>query len=485
MVIITNWNQNQNDELELAQIVNQETGEVLTMNDLLTSEEREIYVDKLDIFSFYFLHFLFDHKFKSVAEMNQIKEKSVYASINSGNCNSMIFKYQNTKKTLYNFEKKFGVEFGEFEENQKLIDYAHEHNRNATSIGADAYNEFIHTIFRPKKNPNANKKLMRVDFPILNNKLLEKAKKYVCGFQFYTKGNFENVIDYDQSSAYPSQLLCSTPTGAPVSDIKDFNKIPRNYWFVAKVFYMNIELKTGFDWLDLKKCKNSGYLYLTKELYELFLTCYECLSKVVEFVAFKTICHRFDKFIDQTIIKGKINKSDKAISKYNKNVGNALIGYLGRNTAVESISFSKDGENWLYKRKELKRDPLYLPVYLFAIGKQKSEFIKTINQFKDSIIYANTDGFISTKRLNIDFMNYRFSSELGKFREKHQYQKLYIKTINGYAGLTSAGELDNTIAGMTLERLITPQEYESGEYSSVIQSVTKNLTIKRQRIWYY
>lgn len=481
MLIVTNWIQLKNEELELSDIINQETGELLTMENLLNSEDKEIYVDNLDVFSFYFLHFLFSKKFKSVFELNKIENNTVYASINKGACNSMILKYNNKKITLFNFEKKFGVEFSSFEQNQKLIDYAHDHFRVATSLGSDAYNEFLHTIFRPKKNPNANKKLMRTDFPILKERILEKAKEYVCGFQYFESGKYKNVVDYDQSSAYPSQLLGATPTGSPV-DIKSFDKIPRNYWYVARVFYMNIELKTGFDWLELKKHKNSGYLYLTKELYELFKTTYTCSHKVVDFLAFKTICHRFDKFINQTIIAGKINTSDRAIAKYNKNVGNALIGYLGRNSKLEAISFKKDGEKWHFKSNCIKREPLYLPVYLYALGKQKSEFIKTINQFKNDIIYVNTDGFICRKKINTELLNYRFSGELGKFREKHEYKMLYIKTINGYAGVTVDDCLDNTIAGMTLERLISPQEYEAGEYSSVIQTVTPELRIKRQHV---
>ena len=476
MFLLTKWKLNCKNEYELQQIVNQENDDILTINDLLFADNK-YYLDNLDRFSIYLLNFLLCKGFKNVSDLDDLKENTFFTILHNGECNA--FYIQTTHKiTFYNFKKKFGINFKDYKTNKLLLDYAEENHRNFASLGADAYNEFIHTLFRPKKDPNANKKLMRDDFPILKDKMLEKAKKFCAGYQFYKKGDYNNVYNYDQASAFPSQLLNRTPTGSPKKDIKSLEQIPTNYWYCVDIIYFNLKLKFGHDWLKIDGLPSHGHLYLTKELHELFLETYTADYKIVDILAFKTVRNRFNKFVEKNVIKGKLNCKNPNIAKYNKYIANSLIGYCGRNLSVKINQFKLKNKKCIVKSKTKQIDPLYLPLYLYVNGKQKAEFIKTLNRI-DGIIYANTDGFIVTQPQNLNKLNSRITGELGAFKYKCEYEILHIETINGYAGITTFGEVDNTIAGMRLEHIISPEQYAQQDFTYYIEYTTPELKVKR------
>lgn len=476
MFLLTKWQLNCKNEYELQQIINQENNAILTLNDLFFADN-QYYLDNLDRFSIYLLNFLLCKGFKNVSNLDDLKENTFFTILHGGECNA--FYVQTTHRiTFYNFKKKFGVSFKDYKTNKKLLDYAIENHRTLASLGADAYNEFLHTIFRPKKDAGANKKLMREDYPILKDKMLEKAKKYCAGYQFYLKGDYNNVYNYDQASAFPSQLLTRTPTGSPKKDIKTLDKVPNNYWYCVDIIYFNLKLKYGHDWLKSDSLPTHGHLYLTKELYELFIETYTADFKIVGILAFKTVRNRFNKFVDKNVIQGKIHEQDKEIAKYNKYIANSLIGYCGRNIDVKTNTFKLKNGICIVNTKKQKIDPLYLPLYLYVNGKQKAEFIRTLNR-TNGIIYANTDGFITTEPQPLNKLNSRITGDLGAYKYKCEYAIIHIETINGYAGITTYGEIDNTIAGMRLENIITPEQYAQQDYTYFVEYTTPELKVKR------
>jgi hypothetical protein len=62
---------------------------------------------------------------------------------------------------------------------------------------------------------------------------------------------------------------------------------------------------------------------------------------------------------------------------------------------------------------------------MFLTAKGRYELYKTISKHQDKIIYAHTDGFISTKRLKI-----KQGQNMGELRFEGKYENLEIKNKN-------------------------------------------------------
>lgn len=474
MIIKTNWKLNTNNDFELINIVNQANNAVFTMTDLLIADN-VYYVDNLARFGVYFMQFLLKNGYKSVTKLEELTTNTFFTTMHHGECNGFYVKTNDLIRFI-NFDKKFGVEFADYDQNKMLVDYAEETHRTGNSLGADAYNEFAITIWGVKKDNVINRQLMRRDYPIINNDTLNLAKRYTSGLQLFCKGKYTNVYHYDQQSAYPAQLLNNTPIGAPIKSYKNIENIPKLYWYVVKFAFFNLKLKHGIEWLGLNK--TFGFLSLTKELYELFLSTYSADIVIKDIVVFKTRKDHFKRFITKNIIDGKIYAKNRIIAKYNKYIANSLIGYFGRNIVTNTNKFTWNKGKCSVKTIKSKIDPIYLPVYLYVQGKQKAEFIKTLNRI-DGVIYANTDGFFTTKPLNIDLLNSRFTTDLGAYKHKCTYAELYINSINGYAGITTDGEVDNCLAGMSMAMLIDPTQYEQQQFTYHTDITTEHLTIHR------
>ena len=223
---------------------------------------------------------------------------------------------------------------------------------------------------------------------------------------------------------------------------------------------------------------------LTERLFELFKENYNSKIIIKKIEAFKTRKSMFKQFINQTVIAGKTMQKDKILAKYNKAVGNAIIGYLGRNeTTLKNIA--KMGKNGLeIEKEEVEIDPIYLPAYLAILDASKAKFLKAIRPFWKHIIYANTDGFLSTQQIDLQMLNFRNSNSLlGNFRLCHKYMDLYVECINGYAGITEDGEIMNTISGMSFERIITPDDYQNKSFVYYVNEPTPAGTIRRSEIY--
>ena len=478
MIIKTNWKLNTNNDFELVSIENQANNSILTMQEMLFADNT-YYVDNLSRFGVYFMHFLLQNGYKSVTELKELKQNTFFTTMHAGECNSFLVQTKNGLVRLLNFSKKFGVDFAGYEQNQMLVDYAEQQHRYGNSIGADAYDELLATIWGGKTNNLINRELMRRHYPIIKDKLLKEAKKHTSGVQLYTRGKYSGVYNYDQQSAYPSQLLSCTPTGKPIYTYKTIEKVPKTYWYIVKIAFFNLQLTAGFDWLALHK--TNGYIVLTKELYALFLETYSADVLVKEIVAFKTIKGRFDKFINKNVLDGKMHATNRVIAKYNKYIANSVIGYMGRNTATKINKFTWSKGKCAVKQCKQEIDPIYLPVYLFVQGKQKAEFVRTLNRY-DGIIYANTDGFFTTNEINTERLNARYTTDLGAYKYKCEYAELYINSINGYVGITTEGEIDNCLAGMSMDALIYPGQYEQQQFTYHLDQVTNSLVVHRTTI---
>lgn len=469
-----------NNEYFFKEAIEQETGEILTLENLINVQEpTTYYCDKLHIFFLYAVKFLHQNNFINSKDVKTIEDKQFFFSYRSGKCSNITIK--NKVNILFvDFKSKFGLEFGDYITNAELLEYAIKHGRIGKTLGHDAFNEFLHTKFKvPIVVPLSND-IMREDYPIMHDTLLNRAKLSCSGFQFVKSGTYENVFEYDQSSAYPAQLLGCTPQGQG-NLFEKLEDVPPNYFKIISFCAMDCKLKKNkIDFVSLPKAIND--VVLPERLFELFKENYSGIIKIRQILAFKTRKNVFNKFINKNIIAGKLGENRPHIAKYNKYIANSLTGYFGRNEET-SISYVKfNGKKMTLKSEKIKIDPIYLPVYIYTLDKSKTEFIRQLQNNYNNIIYANTDGFISTKELDVEKLNFENSCSVGLYRCKHVFKELYIECINGYAGITTDGTVENTISGLTLTRKITPQEYQQRKILYSYNTITDNGTFVRKII---
>ena len=459
-----------------------ETDTVLEFyTDILNLKENStFYVNDLNKFFLYVAYYLLQSGFKNVKE--NLTTKTFIYSYKSGICSNMKIKNRyNTEIILINFHSKFGIEFADPEQNIKLVNYALKKNRNRISLGADAFNEFIsYQLPTSRYKEFVAHKIIRNNehYPILEElKELEEAKLYLAGYQTCKTGTFENIVEYDISSSYASQLLNDTPVGIPKYYI-NIEDVPRSYFKVINFSYWNINLKSNK--IGFIEINAFGNLNLTQEMFNLFIENYQCSYKINYVIAFKTRKHVFDSFIYDNIIKGKVEETDKIIAKYNKNIGNSIVGYFGRKTTQETTNL-KLRYNKLDPEKTLKTiDPIYLPLYLCVLDKAKSSFIKTLQLVKNKIVYANTDGFYTTHKIDLRLLNVGINQPIGNYREKSKFAVMQIEGINSLSAITESGEIVNTLSGMKTFDLITPDQHKQRDFNYYIDVPTSSGYIMRQ-----
>ena len=443
-------------------------------------EDTTFYVNDLDKFYIYLIRFLLKNGYQNTTE--DLKDKTFSYAYKSGKCSNIKIK-NGFLIQFVNFKSKFGVEFGTDAENQELIEYAQNKGRLACSLGADAYNEFIRTILHPNRyNDYIAHQIMRQEdhYPIFEytNELLE-AKEHLSGYQMCLRGTYENVIDYDIESSYPAQALCDTPKGLP-KYFYDMEDVPSTYFKIITFSFFNCHLKPNK--IEFINCNCMGELTLTERMFELFKENYSFTYKIKQITAFKTQKSPFRKFITDNIINGKKNEPRKHIAKYNKYIGNSIIGYFGRNTTTIENTAKLNDLGIEISSIDKTIDPIYLPVYLCVLDRAKSKFIRTIQKHKDKIVYANTDGFLSVEPINTQSLNLDNSLLIGNYREKNVYKLIHIECINGVSAITTDGEIENTISGMTLEAILSPEDYRNRNFVYYMNTTTPQGTIKKQII---
>ena len=167
-ILRTHFELNKDNEYELKylEIAGKKThfGKILSV-----SEDATYFVDDLNILYAYLLKFLLD---------NDIDFEYSYKN---GKCANVKVAFNGKNIFFVNFKTKFGVDFdyANNANNEILIEYARQHGHDKMSLGADAYKEFLNTIFTQKpQHENANYNLIREDFPIFEyDDLLLEAKK--------------------------------------------------------------------------------------------------------------------------------------------------------------------------------------------------------------------------------------------------------------------------------------------------------------------
>ena len=446
------------------------------------NEDVVYYVNDLDKAYIYIINYLLKCGYECT--IDKLKPNTFSYVYKSGKCSNIKVKTRYNTIIFVNFKSKFGVEFGTHQQNQELIDYAIEHGRLAYSLGADAYNEFVNMTFNKGRYQEfVAHKIMREDnhYPIFeyDNALLE-AKEHIAGYQMCKQGTYNNLYEYDISSSYPAQLLCDTPIGTP-KYYETLEEIPTSYFKVITFSYWNNQgIKPNK--IDFIQTQEFGILTLTQDMFDLFQENYTYTIKIKQIQAFKTQKSPFKKFITQNIINGKLNEKRDHIAKYNKYIGNAIIGYFGRNTTTTENVAKMAQKSIKTSTVDKQIDPVYLPVYLSVLDKSKSAFIRTLQKHQDTIVYANTDGFLSTKQIDVNSLNINNSLPIGNYRNKNTFAYIYIECVNGYAGIKDTGEIDNTISGMSFEEAIDPEQYRTRQFKYYVNVATEHGTIRRQRI---
>lgn len=465
----------QNNIYRIKHIINQATGEIISLLDFLM-QTGNVYVNNLNFAFMEIIKELLKLKYRNVFDAKKPGQFSF--AYKGGEC-LQIKVVKDAVKTLrlINFEKKFLQEHQDTETSLKLIKYARENERFSASLGNDAFNEFLSLTFRRKNqriNINACRELFRQDYPIIKEPMLETAKAMTSGYQLAKPGLYENIYNYDIVSSYPAQLVNDTPIGAP-KEYKSFDEMPKSYFYVVRATFLHVELKDGcIDFANANK-RNAITLILTEHLYKLFLHNYTFAKvKIKRIIGFKTIKNRFDAFLYKNIYQGKINGNFKPIIKYNKAIANSVVGYFGKNQVIEQTKLlRKDGKIAIITGETIK-EPVYLPLYLYVTGKAKSEFIMTLQRVGlDKVVYANTDGFLASAPVNVDRLNIGRNDELGTYKQKQLFTSIYIECVNGYCALASDGTLDNTLSGMRTPNKITVEQYRNKHFTYLVNYINE------------
>ncbi|MBO7695192.1 MAG: hypothetical protein J6T10_21430 [Methanobrevibacter sp.] len=476
-LIICDFDLDERDVYQFKSLIDQESGELLNYNDLLNQPESTMFFfNSLDIFFSYFTSFLIDSGYKCIASSLDLKSGQFCYVRSNGNCKSIsICIKQNIVIHLIEFKAKFGLDFDSLENNLKLIDYAQKHWRLGKSLGADAFKEFLDTVFKCK-NQFITQELIREMWPVFKYpREFQKAKDIVAGLQVVKSGHYDTVYDYDIESAYPAQMLNYIPVGLPKT-FTNLDEIPKNYYYIVKFCVFDCKKKTDLNWAQIYK--TNDILVLPKHLFYQFKQDYECDIKILQIWAFKTKKNIFNRFIKKNIIDGKINQNDKLLAKYNKRIANSLSGYLGRNTDLSCNIVKKMQNVFLEQQKNRKINAIYLPAYIAILDKHKAEFIKIIKKYKDDIIYANTDGFLTVRQIRLSELNFNNTSGVGLYKESPPFKKLYIECINGYAGERINGELDCTLSGISMSDKISSEQLASKSFGYTYNIILPDGTVK-------
>ena len=460
-----------NNIYKLENVIDISTGEILTPVDFIALNGKA-YCANLDIAFMDLIKLLKKQKYRNVFVCQKAKQFSfVYKN---GECLGIHIKHSDNKELrICNFEKKFLIDF-DIKTAESVFAYALSQGRTSYTLGRDAFNEWLQMEFTTKGqrlNINTCNKLFRKDYPILSDPMLDRAKDACSGYQMAIQGYYTNIYNYDISSSYPAQLLNNTPIGQ-IKEFETLESIPESYFYIVKATFIDVKIKPcKIDFLEING-SNITTQVLPEHLFKLAQANYEYSKlKIKRIIGFKTRAHRFDNFVEKNVIQGKIQAPSKIIAKYNKAIANSIVGYFGKNaTTMQTKLELKDGKISIVER-EIQGEPVYLPIYIYVTGKAKAEFITTLQRIGiDKIIYANTDGFCTNESIDINRLNLG-RRDVGIYRLDKVYQKIFIEAINGYCGLDTHNELDNTISGLRLLNPVSVEQYMNKSFDYTIKAI--------------
>ena len=199
----------ENSIYKLKNIINQSTGEILSLIDFLCLDGI-VYVNNLDFAFMEICKKLIELKYKNVFKAQKNNQFSfVYKN---GECLQIkIIKANKKHLTIVNFETKFLQPFTTYENNIALVNYAIKKNRVSASLGVDAFNEFLLQAFKSHgqqvKNIHACKEIFRRrDYPIIDNEILNQAKENTSGYQMALQGLYTNIffVNFELPNVVPT-----------------------------------------------------------------------------------------------------------------------------------------------------------------------------------------------------------------------------------------------------------------------------------------
>ena len=434
--------------------VDSDTGRFFSQKELIALRDTRAYVDRLDIAYIYILKELFSAGYADDAKAKGHAFESVSIS---GVISSIEIK--DTGTLIASWSAKFGSSAPQSAaEARELIAYAEARGRDKKSLGTDAYQEFLNTIYKRKESPYAAWSLIREIFPRLHVDL-SGAKKLVAGYQYAAPGWYSNVYYYDLSKAYPASALSDIPCKTPT--IYNFYKSPMsNKFYIYDIEFVSKKHIKGIDFLPKETC----ILQIPVKLFELACENYKFFKlKVRRTLEFKTRKSIFTNFYSKNLLN---TSKSPFISSYNKRIANSLVGYLGRNEKFKRTKFVYIDEKIKTATYDAHVEELYIPAYIAILDRHKARFLRDLERFGD-VIYANTDGFLTTTPHDLDCMNMFMpvSSKFGVWCEKDVLETLYIHGINTYAGISAVtGDTVNIASGIAEHAAISPAALARHDY---------------------
>ena len=457
------------------------TGQVYTLGVLFSIRPDKIVVDDLSVAYVYMIKALLTAGYECVTDM-ELRPHTFTVSDSSGKCSYLAFNAGRGMTQLYHFKSKYGIDFSDNpDENTEVMIYAEKAGRISRGIGADAYREFLHTVYKKKDRDDADYKLIREIMPELGASF-SSSKRNVAGYQIAVAGRYSNVYSYDIRASYPASALNAVPYGMPKT-YDHYVPIDGSHWAVYSFIYYGRRLRPGY--VDfLASHPQRGIEHLPAYLYRLALDTYDFEGlHVGRSVVFKTRKSVFGRFIEKNVFRGRLAEISPRIAKYNKIFANSLIGYLGRNTTRKANIYTlNDG---MIERKRVKVDQaeIYTPMYIEILDHAKTKFIRAINAADAPVIYANTDGFMTTAPINLKRVNACAHMSIGGLSLRRVYDDLAIQSINGYVGTytddSGQQHTDITVSGLRILSELDPERYGSHEFDYYVNLPQPDGTVCR------
>lgn len=426
------------------------------------------YVDDLDIPYIYILSSLLKAGYKNEVKAFELPRRSFRIALTGSTCSHIdICRDDRSLIRLISYRAKFAVPMSD-DSDGMLPKLAEAFDLGKPGLGADAYALFLSTLFTKKEREAANYGLVREIFPELPYSF-NSAKKVVAGIQYAAAGRYKDIYSYDIHRAYTYSMLGDVPQGAPL--VLDGYVEPRaNQWAIYQVAVAGMQ-PLDIDPICWQYNKSNIYWLPLHIFHEFEKNNSFSFFEVTHTYLFKTRRNLFDRFFART---EDIAAAGGIAKKYAKRLANALVGYLGRNERDVRDTFYIENGEMRRKAVNCPSKAIYAPAYINILDRHKHRFFSMLRAagLKD-IIYINTDGFMTSKPLDLARLNiYPPSGSIGALREAEHYADIHINAVNQYAGITAAGAVDNCISGLRLEAPALPDELASGDLSYYINLPT-------------
>ena len=298
---------------------------------------------------------------------------------------------------------------------------------------------------------------------------------YIGGFMLAKEGRYDEAIDVDCNSMYPSVLRDEwLPYGKPEPYEGEYERDEDMPLHCDEITFRAVLKPGGYPFLvdnrsmyGLNRLTSTrGYVtqVLTDIDQELLMENYDVtIYERVRGWKFRASRGHFRSFIDEWGALKQCSTGERR--QMAKLIMNALIGKMASlPKGSVMLPSSDDGVTlqWgMVRRGELNLKTDYLPVPVWVNAYARRKLMAVCHANADRLLYANTDGCILSGWDPVESCDIH-PTALGKWKIAAKYEKLTILGMNRYQGWRDDGEVDVCMAGNLFSRPIPYERFRHG-----------------------